>query len=283
MFPNERIGALWVTGLFGVLVILPLWLCFAGTREQKEVQQQTGLPLRRALRLTLSNKSFLLLAVAYGLLLFGLWGGFGLGYYVTISYVYGGQDNQAASQLIALGGTLLAPAAIVGSIFWGWLGTKIGKKEGFIASLIAIAVCAPLSWFLYNPTYPYLQLINSSLLGFCFGALGVFPNAMTADICDVDELDSGYRREGAYFGVITLASKLGFSGTFVLTGSLLRLTGFDQTVGVQGPQTVLGLRLCLAFIPIIVMLAIAALIWFYPLSEQRVRQIRAVLEERRSL
>lgn len=281
VFPNERVGSMWVTGGFSFLVLIPVWLCFFGTREESELQEQAGVPLLKSLRLTFGNKGFVLLSLAYAFLIIGLWGGFGLGNYVNIYYVFGGEENDLAARLIGLNGTTMTITSIVGTLFWTWFGTRLGKKQGLMASFLATAAIAPFSWFLFSPQLPYLQVVNSGLLGFCFGALAVFPNAMVADLCDVDELESGCRREGAYNGVISFVVKLGFSGTFFMTGTLLKLSGFEEKADVQAPQVMTNVRMLLILVPIAVMLITTALIWFYPLSEQRVREIRAILEERR--
>jgi GPH family glycoside/pentoside/hexuronide:cation symporter len=281
MFPDERTGAVWVTAAFSLLMIFPLWLCFAGTKEEIGVQEQAGVTLWQAFKLTCTNLGFVLISLSYALFLFGLTVGLSVGYYVGIYYVFGGEANEKASQLQALGGMISVPASLVGSIFWGWLGTRIGKRLGYLAGLLSITVISPCSWFLFSPTWPYLQLTYSVLIGFAFGAMGVFPNSMVADLCDVDELECGRRREGAYNGIVSFMGKVGFSVTYFATGVILRLSGFNEKIAAQEPEVLTNLRLSMALVPLATMVIIVVLIWFYPLEEQRVREIRNVLEQRR--
>jgi GPH family glycoside/pentoside/hexuronide:cation symporter len=273
---------MFVVGAFSVLVVCGLWACFAGTREEKEIQGQTGVPLFRSLALTFSNRGFVVLGLAYALLIIGLWGGFGLSNYVTIYYVLGGVNNDMAAKLQMVAGLIMTPTSMAGCVFWAWIGTHIGKRNGLLASLFTIAAIAPFSWFLFTPTMPYLQLVMSGLLGFCFGALTVFPNSMVADLCDLDEVQSFARREGAYNGIIAFVVKVGFSGTFFMTGALLKLSGFNEKIDVQAPEAMTRIRILMAVIPVLVMAMAAILLIFYPLNEKRVHEIRDILEKRRA-
>lgn len=281
IFPNERVGSMWVSGMFSVGIMVALWMCFSGTREESELQTRGGLPLVQALRYTFSNKAFLILGTAYFLCLLGLWGGFGLSVYVNISYVFGGVDSEGASAMQGLSGTIFSPCAILGSLFWGYLGTRLGKKAAFLSALFLVAATSPLAWFLYTPVHPNLQLIMGGLQGFFISAIVLFPNAMVADICDIDELQTGCRREGAYNGILSFTAKLGFSGTFLVTGLLLKLSGFDERLDVQSDAAIWNIRMLLSVVPTLVIGLVVLCILFYPVSERRIREAREVLEARR--
>lgn len=282
IFPNERVGAMWVTGAYGILIIIPLWICFAGTREDAELQTRKGVPFLQAFKITFTNKTFVVFCAAYAILLVALWAGFGMANYVSIYHTFGGSDRLGAGRMQMITGLVSGVTMILGSIGWGWLGTRMGKKPAFIACLASAGLMAPLAWFLFTPAYPYLQLIFSAVVGLAFGGLQVFPFAMIADICDADELTSGARREGAYNGITAFVIKLGFSANFLITGTLLKLCGFEESIEVQSLEAVTQMRVLLCVIPLIGMLLTVAVLWFYPLSERRVREIRTILEDRRA-
>jgi GPH family glycoside/pentoside/hexuronide:cation symporter len=68
----------------------------------------------------------------------------------------------------------------------------------------------------------------------------------------------------------------------LIGGPLLQATGFDAKLGgAQSDGAVLGIRLLYAGIPVTALLIALVLIQFYPLSTERMREIRAQLEQRR--
>jgi GPH family glycoside/pentoside/hexuronide:cation symporter len=105
---------------------------------------------------------------------------------------------------------------------------------------------------------------------------------MLADVCDLHELQTGNRNEGALNAMYGWVMKVGSTIAFALSGVLLNLTGFDQALGGnQSAATILSMRLLDIGVPAIAVLAAILLAWIYPISEDRAYQIRAELEERR--
>ena len=73
---------------------------------------------------------------------------------------------------------------------------KIGKKKAFILSQLISIIGYVLFWFLFVPGKPYLFLFALPFHSFGIGSLFTIMMSMTADICDLDELENGKRREG---------------------------------------------------------------------------------------
>lgn len=282
VFGDERTGTLWVMGAYSAILIVPLWITFFFSSEERELQERAGLPLFSALRMTFTNVPFLMAALSYALFMFGATIGLSLGIFLTIYYVFGGIANDQAASIQAITGMIGAVTTIAGALLWGYLGTKVGKRWGFLAGLSVMAVAAPLSWILFDPDVPYLQLLFPLFFGLGLGAMGVFPNSMIADVCDLDELESGSRREGAFNGVLSFLGKAGFSGTLLATGLVLDLAGFDEAAATQSASAILNLRIYTVLVPLITMVLVIALIWYYPLTENQMREVRAMLEERRA-
>ena len=98
-------------------------------------------------------------------------------------------------------------------------------------------------------------------------------DVMIADITDEDEVRSGRRREGMYYGVNGFVVRLvGFLQSLVLLG--LAAAGYRAGAAHQAASAVLALRLFVGGLPI-VSIAIALLFWrLYPLHGERLRQVR---------
>jgi Na+/melibiose symporter-like transporter len=79
------------------------------------------------------------------------------------------------------------------------------------------------------------------LAGFGMGGLFSLPLSMIADTIDVDELASGERKEGIYFGCMTLCYKLSQSVAILILGVFLDMLRFDPTLAIQPRGTVITL------------------------------------------
>lgn len=83
-----------------------------------------------------------------------------------------------------------------------------------------------------------LYFIPYALIGgFGAGALFTIPSSMIADTVDVEELNSGSRKEGVYFGNLTFLYKLSQSVTILLIGLLMDVIGFKSGLLVQSLLT----------------------------------------------
>ena len=198
--------------------------------------------------------------------------------YVVIYYVFAG-DRDTASYFLALFGTIATISTFAVVAFAAWLGTAIGKRHAFFVCIGISTLGYALKWFCYDPENPLLLLIPAPLLAFGLGSLFTLMPSMVADVCDLDELKTGERREGMYGSIYWWVVKLGMAAALAAGGFLLNFTGFD--VNLEGNQTesaLFWMRVCDVVIPVITSLLAIALVASYDLSESRAREIRAQLD-----
>jgi len=106
--------------------------------------------------------------------------------------------------------------------------------------------------------------------------------SMVADVCDLDELNCGTRREGMFSGIYWWIQKLGQAGASVLAGILLNVTGFNVVLGAnQTVNTLFWMRICDIGIPIVTSIIAIYIIMTFDISETRAYEIRAHCERRR--
>ena len=127
-----------------------------------------------------------------------------------------------------------------------------------------------------------LLLATTPFIAFGLGGLFTLMGSMVADVCDLDELNTGHRREGMFGSIFWWVVKLGQSVAIAGGGVLLNVTGFDVTLGGGQTEEALTLmRACDAFIPVagsaIAIWAVAS----YSITEEKAHEIRMQLEERR--
>jgi GPH family glycoside/pentoside/hexuronide:cation symporter len=201
--------------------------------------------------------------------------------YVIIYYVFGGDTAQGALYA-GWAGTVSAIATFCVIYIVTWLSTRIGKRRAFFVSTGLSMVGYALKWFCYQPEAPLLLLIPPVLIAFGLGGLFTLMGSMMADVCDLDELETGERREGMYGSIFWWVVKLGMAAALAIGGFLLNATGFD--VALEGEQTARTLLLMRVFDVCVPILSSAVAFWAivtYTISEEKAHEVRMELERRR--
>jgi GPH family glycoside/pentoside/hexuronide:cation symporter len=158
---------------------------------------------------------------------------------------------------------------------------KFGKRNAFIIATIISIAGYVLKWWGFNPANPWLMFIPIPFLSFGIGGLFTLMMSMTADVCDLDELNNGERREGMFGAVYWWMVKLGTAIALLTSGVVLSMVGFDQSVDKQTVDTITNLRIADIIIPVFTALMAIVIIWKYNVTEKRALEIREVLIERR--
>jgi len=107
--------------------------------------------------------------------------------------------------------------------------------------------------------------------------------SMTADVCDLDELQNGLpRREGTFGAIYWWSVKIGQSIALALGGLVLSLVGFDAGNATQTLETMNDLRIADIIIPSSTAGLAVWIMWNYSLNEDKVKVIQKELDERRA-
>ncbi len=201
--------------------------------------------------------------------------------YVIVYYVYAGDWGKGGT-LLGWFGTASSVCTFIAISLTAWVSTKLGKRKTFLIAMCLAIVGYALKWIGYNPQHPYLLMIAVPFLAFHLGALFTMVPSMVADVCDLDELQCGTRREGIFSGIYWWIQKLGQAGASVLSGVLLNVTGFSIALGAnQTKQALLYMRLCDIGIPIVTSIIAIFIIMTFDISEAKAYDIRGQVEKRR--
>ena len=207
----------------------------------------------------------------------------GFSFFIIVYYIFNG-DAGAAGTWPAWFGSLgaLSTSFLVIPIIT-YLSQRLGKKKTFLLSQ-SISLLGYISfWWAFNPDNPYLMLLPLPLFAFGIGSLFTMMMSMTADVCDLNELNTGVRREGVFGAIYWWMVKFGFAIAGLLSGLILTLVGFDQDVTVQATETLESLKLAYILVPMTGTLIALAVMARYDLSEQKAHEIRQQLEARRGV
>lgn len=161
------------------------------------------------------------------------------------------------------------------------ISTKVGKKNAFIISTFLSIIGYVLKWWCFSPGNPWLMFLPLPLISFGIGGLFTLMMSMTADVCDLDELNNGTRREGMFGAVYWLMVKIGNALAMLVSGVVLKMVGFNQNADVQTAESLVKLRLADIIIPIFFALLAILIMRSYKISEQRAHEIREALIARR--
>ena len=201
-------------------------------------------------------------------------------FFIIVYHLFDG-DAVAAGKWPAMHGS-------VGALFTTFLvipvvakvSKTIGKKKTFIITQGISIIGYVLFWFLFIPGTPSAFLYALPFHSFGIGGLFTLMMSMTADVCDIDEYNSGERREGIIGAVYWWMVKFGHAFAGLLGGVILWLVDFDPDAATEASLT--GLRLFYSFLPIIGVLGAIAVMWRYDITEEKANEIRKALAERRT-
>lgn len=202
--------------------------------------------------------------------------------YITIFYVCGG-DKSMGAYYMGLFGTVTTISTLTAIAAVTWISSRIGKRKTFILATSIMMFGSLLKWFCYDPMVPWKVIIPAPFIAVGMGALFTLMGSMIADVCDLDELETGERREGMFGSIYWWMVKLGMAIAFGLSGFLLNGTGFVVDFGgAQTSTTFFWMRVVDVGIPAIGALIAIYAVASFKITEERSYEIRSELEKRRS-
>ncbi|VGO13100.1 Glucuronide carrier protein [Pontiella desulfatans] len=281
---GARVLAVWVGVIVAILGIVPAIFC----REKQTVPPKAAEGLLenmaeflKGIGTTFKCGPFVKLCGATFLVFNGFQLGMSFSLYVMIYYLFSGNDSQAG-KLMGTFGSLTAIFTLCVIPLTGWIATRIGKRKTFLITISLSIVGYAIKWVGYNPDHPYWLLFSAPLVAFGTGALFTLMGSMISDVCDYDELQTHQRREGVFGAIYWWMVKVGMALAGLLTGVLLKVSGFDVALGAgQADKTLFLLRVFDVGIPILTSAIALGIIATYTITEGKAHEIRGELERRR--
>ncbi|WP_114324864.1 MFS transporter [Candidatus Colwellia aromaticivorans] len=300
LFSDMIEGASWlaiIIGLFTVFVgVLPaifLTERFTPIPTQKEGVDSTAKPIKskkiseaandffKGFLITLKFKPFLSLCAATFLVFNGFMMVSAFQSYVIIYYVFGG-DQALGAEYVGWAGTVSFIATSCAIFIVTKLSSMLGKRRAFFITIAISIFGYALKWFCFTPDNPILVIIPPIFFSFGLGGLFTLMGSMVADVCDLDELETGERREGMFGSIYWWVVKLGMAAAMAAGGFLLHATGFDVSLGGgQSADTLFYMRLADVLVPVLCSVLAIWMVATYPITEQMAHDVRQKLEQRR--
>jgi GPH family glycoside/pentoside/hexuronide:cation symporter len=280
----SRPGWVWMAALFGAVGVVG-WL-LAGLRSRERVRHRTTesfasvwqVPagsLRAAAR-TLRNPHFRVMAATFLITSVS----FTMAT-ATLPFLLDDWLNRAREMPLVLGTLIVTMLPFLG--LWVRWSHRLGKRHSYMIGLLIMgALQLQTLWMFVPDRWETLLYVYPALFAVGLSCHFVFPWALMPDIIDYDELHSGDRQDGPYFGVMTFLRKSSSAISSQLTGLLLVGIGYDATLEVQPETTLFGLRLMFAVIPGLAFLGGLLVFTRMSLTEEDCLNVRRALYERRT-
>lgn len=257
-----------------VVCALLIWIATYKIKERPEFSQvDKPIPLKEALKATLTNKNFIIFDIANFMAVFMFSICMGAIFYVS--------DYVTQSSSLYILAALFIPLAI--SVPLTKYALKHFESVGTFQVYMVICGVGLLMTALLPPAWIYLGM---AIVGFGYAGILVGLNLSLGTIIDEDEVRTGVRREGSYFGANALITKPAESIAAPLTAAVLAATGFitrESNAGQiflnQPESAIWGIRMIVGLIPGIALLIGAGVLFFFPLKGKKLKKMKAQLLE----
>jgi glycoside/pentoside/hexuronide:cation symporter, GPH family len=280
-FSNEQNSFRVIGAVLGIIITATILITFKGTKERIAINVEpkvegftnTGKRIFGDFFGTLKNQPFRILIIAT--IVAEVNGGIVLTLlpYVVIYWL----------KMDALLTVFMLEAVTIGSIsafLWVKLSKKIGKKTVFAITMVMYGVAA-WSYLLQGPGLEIRMIFLAALWGASLAGY-VMIWSLIADFVDYDELETGYRHEGQFYGVYTLVTKLATALGMFLVGIFLSTIGLEHGVEVT-PKMISSLKIFVG--PVAGTINFIGVIIFLRMKYDKNahKEVRAKLEKRRGV
>jgi len=245
---------------------------------QEEIKKEETPGIFESLKTTLKNKTFLIFVTAN---LF-VWTTFKM--FTTILTLYGihiiGIEKGDMLLTVLLLAALLTAAALFPVM--EWLGNKIGFRNAFMVTEgIWIAALIP---FLFLDDHPIAAVICMVFVGIGLSGAMYFVDIIIGRVIDEDELNTGLRRQGSYYGVNALINRYSTIVVFLAIAIVLESYGFENYLvgeGIDYSGLKTGLKVLMVGVNIASLCVVLLLLWRFPLHGEKWNDVQKRLQERR--
>lgn len=288
---TQQQGFMLVGAIFGGIAAVPLLLIGLFIRETSRPEQTESLPFRETLKAAWQNVPF---RYAIGMYMLN-WSAVDM---VAVAFPYFLLYWVAQGDLLAtipfLGLNLAYETAFFGILmsvcilfipFWLWLARKRNKREAYMYGMI-FWVIVQLMIFTIQPGDTNWLLVIAALAGISVSAAYVLPESLFADVIEWDELRTGRRQEGIFYGLRTLIRKLTGALVIFVTLQLLGSSGYvspppGSIQFTQGDSALQMVRQLVSPLSAAIVCGTILLAWLFPLSREQYERIQRLLEQKR--
>lgn len=273
-----------------VLGVLPAIFCRGIDASKMEGREEITLKnifssmgkIFNGIKIVLQNKPFVKLCLATFLVFNGFQIVAEFGVFIINFYMFDGNWEASKWWVALFPAVTAAYTAFIAIPIINLMANKWGKRRAFIYATTISIIGYILKWWGFDPENPYMIFLPIPLMAFGMGCLFTLMMSMTADVCDLDELENGMpRKEGTFGAIYWWMIKVGQGLALVFSGVILSLLGYDPKAATQTAGALTGMRITDIALPAITAALAIWVMWKYSLNEARAKEIKEILVERR--
>jgi glycoside/pentoside/hexuronide:cation symporter, GPH family len=202
-------------------------------------------------------------------------------YFIIKYYLFKGNEDGFGLWPTLFGsvGAIITTVAVIPVV--ARMSKTMGKKKAFLLSQGISVIGYILLFVLFVPGKPYLFLFALPFFSFGIGSLFTLMMSMTSDVIDIDELNTGKRREGSLGAIYWWMVKFGTAVAGLLSGLILSLVAFQSNAATQTDETMFWLRIFFVGVPILGTLSAIWVMRNYDIDEAKAREVRDLLDKRK--
>jgi GPH family glycoside/pentoside/hexuronide:cation symporter len=265
--------------IWAVIITLPNFITFAFIRETHFKEERPPEPgFLEGLKIAFRNRAFLYVTVIY------LLSWLSIQFVQTNLLLYVRYWIGAESQF----GTLVLAVQVSAFLFvlvWTRVSRRLGKQQTYYTGM-AFWILVEIALFFVQPGQVGLLFLLAILAGAGVSIGYLIPWSMLPDVVELDELETGCRREGVFYGFFVFLQKLGISLGLALSNFILEASGYitPQPGGpppAQPAAVLTALRVFVSLIPAGILLASFLAVRAYPISKEKHEELRERLRQKR--
>jgi GPH family glycoside/pentoside/hexuronide:cation symporter len=277
---DVRTGYMVAGFIWGVMIVASAWTTFFFVREkpQPDIEIEKPLGMYVGIRIAFANRPFLYVTLIYLLS------------WLTIQFV---QNNLLlyvtywvnARDSFTLMVLILQATAFGFLPIWSQVSARIGKQRTYIIGVVIWMVALLVVFFIPPQTaLPLYFVVFFAGIGVSVAYL--IPWSMLPDVVEYDELQTGQRREGVYYGFFVFLQKLGLAVGLAISNLVLSSAGYvnPETAGAivtQPDSVLLVLRLFVSLVPVGLLLLSLPLAYYFPITREKFADIQLQLQQKK--
>jgi GPH family glycoside/pentoside/hexuronide:cation symporter len=272
-------AAIWAFAIAG-----PCFITFFGTREPDfaiNAKPAAGGPgFIEGLRIALSNKAFILVTMIYML----SW--LAIQFAQNNLQIYTKDWIKLDIRWFSFLLLTIQFSSFLWILIWAKVSDRIGKQNVYYLGA-GFCVLALLGMFFLQPGQVVATFLLGAMAGIGISVGYLVPWSMIPDVVELDELETGQRREGIFYGFFVFLQKMGLALGLFVSGWALELSGYVNATPeipnpVQPASALLAIRVLIGPVSAAVLLLSFLAVRAYPITREKHAEIRAELARRKA-
>ncbi|GAM24504.1 hypothetical protein SAMD00019534_076790 [Acytostelium subglobosum LB1] len=279
-------GYLLSGGVWGSIMLIPLFITFWGTRNIKTAAlSDSHVPFFQGLMVMFKNRAFITVTLLYFFC------------QIAVQFV---QNNllmyctyvaNAEKDFPYILATLQISVSIF-IVFWSKMCQLLGKKTVYYIGAVFLLVAFASLYFVPANNKALVWGI-AAFSGIGVSVAFLVPMSMLPDVIELDELKTGERREGLFCSLFLFFQKLGLSVGLAVSNFVLSAAGYTAPASVDGDSNeiidnnkenasvVFALRMLVSVVPTVIVLFSFVAVFFYPITKESHNQTRELLRRKK--